>query len=99
MPPAPKNNEPWPDLKPLVDRRIFTEEEFVNECGMAAFMGAYKFWTQIEGIANPATRTLAAGVLNALARLNWERNGRCARTPQEREAFAFFGLQNLQKSD
>jgi hypothetical protein len=74
--------------------RSFTEAEFLDECVTAGFIGCYKFWIQLKPHADDRTRANAEGLLKALAQFTWEINGRRSRSPEQREAFSYCGLEN-----
>lgn len=90
--PTPDDPQPGNAYTDAPTHRVFTEEEFLAEVTAAGFIGCYKFWTQISPMANAPTRARAEGVLKGLAQIVWERNGRCARSREEAEAFQYCGL-------
>lgn len=79
----------------MTQTKAFTKEQFLREIQLAAFLGAYKFWSQVAERDDKDLRASGDSCLHVMARFAWHVRERRPLTAEEREAFGYCGLEIL----
>ena len=69
-----------------------TEEQFVTECAMTGFLGAYKFWITLLADQPASLEDLVShgeGLIRAMGEVVFEKRGGVPATPNEAEFFEY----------